>query len=138
MFRCSCPLINIPCVLIVSCSSIAGKLISSSSIRTKAEESLFQLNFCVEAEEKVTNTAPLGGSCHGLDLQNVLQGAFKATSIPGCKDFITLNGLFQAAVLIYEIPAFPHPAPTYQLNKIYETSLVYYSPQIFFLVCHVL
>lgn len=77
------------------------KLISSCSIRANAEELLFPLKFSVKGEEKVTKTIPLGGSRHDLDLQNMLQGAFRGPSISGCNDsVITSNSLFEAAVLI--------------------------------------
>lgn len=100
MFIYSSLVISIPCV-IISCLPIAAKLISSCSIRANAEELLFLSKLSVEGEEKATNTAPLRGSCCGLDLQNVLQSAFRGPSVSGCNDsVITSNGLFEAAVLI--------------------------------------
>lgn len=77
------------------------KVISSCSIIANAIALVFLLKFSVKGEQKTTDTAPLGGSCHGLDLPNVIQGPFRCPSISGCHEFaITLNGLFEAAVLI--------------------------------------
>lgn len=77
------------------------KLISGCSIRANAKELLFLLKFAVEGEEKMTNTAPLGGSCFSLDVQNVLQDGFRAPSILDYNDsVITSKSMFEAAVLI--------------------------------------